>query len=351
MPVLNITTVASATVMGAQVYEEAVAGRAQSSLDAREPGWRVRRTVLRSITSTLPGTHRLPMGWVLSASAQQRRLVGRMIYPRGALTHRMKVGIPPSPERDVLTLHDVTPWKYPDEAPPPRAAKEEIARASAIITVSEFSADEIAELFGVPRPTVIPNGVDERLFFASPLEAGERATLGLSAGAYVLVARGATERKNLAAMASAWRSVRRARPDLTLVLSGPDHPRRTDLFRGLDGVRLVGRVPDVHMPGLLAGAESVVVPSLYEGFGLPALEGMAVGVPVVAASTSSLPEVVGDAGILVDPTGERIAEGILWATSGDPEVSRLAAAGREHARQFTWARSAEAHAALWSSLV
>jgi glycosyltransferase involved in cell wall biosynthesis len=275
--------------------------------------------------------------------------VGRLLYPRGAVVHRTNLELPPAPHLDVITLHDVVSWKFPDESPPVPAAAEEARRAAAVICVSAFSAAEAVDLLGIRDPHVVHNGVDPRYFEAAPLGEAELAALGVR-GPYLLTAGGVSRRKNLEGLAEAWPLVHQARPDLTLVLAGPEHPKRTKLFGGLDGVRLVGRVSDAQLAGLYAAASAVVVPSLYEGFGLPALEGMAAGVPVVAARTSSLPEVVGDGGVLVEPTTEGLVEGMLYAVSGDSEVARVAQVGRVRAREFTWERSAAGHAAVWASL-
>jgi glycosyltransferase involved in cell wall biosynthesis len=115
-------------------------------------------------------------------------------------------------------------------------------------------------------------------------------------------------------------------------------------------VRLVGRVTDDVLPGLYAAASVVVVPSLVEGFGLPALEGMAVGVPVVASNRSSLPEVVGDGGLLVDPTGAALAEGVLDVLAGGSDVETMARRGLQRARGFTWESSAQGHARVWRAV-
>ena len=261
----------------------------------------------------------------------------------------MNLELPPSPHADVVTLHDVVAWKFPDESAPVAAAAEELRRAAAIICVSAFSAGEAVDLLGVDPPHVVHNGVDERFFDATPASTEALRSLGI-ASPFVLTTGGASERKNLASLAEAWPIIHRARPDLTLVLTGPPHPRRTALFAGLPKVVMAGLVDAQLVPGLIAAADAVVVPSLYEGFGFPALEGMAVGTPVVAAETSSLPEVVGDGGLLVAPDARSLAEGVIDATSGDAEVGRMAARGRARADGFSWESSLQGHARVWASV-
>ena len=351
MSKLVLATFASSTVMGAQVYERAVSERAQEALDHTGHQWMVQHTIIRSLRSPLPGTQRLPVGMLMKAPSQVRQAMAAAVYPRADLVHRMTVGLPPAQGRDILTLHDIVPWLFSDEEAPPAAAAEELRRARAIVTPSHFSAGEIVDMFGVDDPVVIPNGYDRARFAAAqPLAREDLARLGI-AGPYVLVAGGASERKNLEGVAAAWPLIRKAFPDLTLLLAGPPHPRRTSLFASMEGVVLVGRVDDSVMPGLMAAAEAILVPSKYEGFGLPALEAMAVGVPVVAADASSLPEVVGPCGILVQPTGEGLAEGTVHAVARDSEVDRMVTAGLERAKAFSWERSAQAHAALWERLI
>lgn len=349
-PLVTIATIATSAPMGAEVYQNEIQSRAAASLlevDGRE--WRVRPVVVRSMRSTLPGNRRLPIGRVSNASASVRGVLGRVLYARGVVTHRMNLELPPAPSGDVITLHDIVAWRFPDESAPVPAAAEEARRAAAVICVSEFSAQEAVDLLRIRDPIVVHNGVDRRFFDAQPLDDVQRHRLGIEER-YVLHAGGAALRKNLEGLAEAWPIIHIARPDLQLVLAGPPHPRRTELFQRLPGTRLVGRLPDAVIPGLVAAATVVVVPSIYEGFGLPVLEAMAAGTPVVAAATSSLPEVAGGAAILVEPVGAAIADGVIAAASGDPAVAALIRTGRQRAQQFTWERSARAHARVWASI-
>lgn len=344
---LTIAHVASDSVLGAGTYQREILERAPEALAQVDP-WIVDRATVRSLRSPQPGNRRLPLGAISNAPPAVRRAVGRSLYRSGAVVHRMSLELPPAPI-DVVTLHDVVAWKFSDESPPVPAAIDELRKSAAIICVSTFSAEEAVETLGIDAPHVVHNGVDEAFLDAVPAPRATREALGIS-GPYIITTGGASERKNLAGLAAAWPRVRAARPYLQLVLTGPEHPRRSSLFAGLPGVRLTGLVGQALMPGLLAASEAVVVPSRYEGFGFPALEGMAVGVPVVAADSSSLPEVVGDGGLLVNPEARGIADGIIEATSDDPEVARMVARGRLRARQFSWERCLKGHASVWSAV-
>ncbi|MDT0186475.1 glycosyltransferase [Microbacterium sp. ARD31] len=336
--------------MGAQAYEDQVWRRSQACLDEFGVGrWNARRLVVRSLRSSLGGNRRLPLRAVAAAGESTRRALGRTLYAGSDVTHRMNLELPPAPRGDAVTLHDIVAWRFPDETAPVAAARHELQRADAVICVSEFTAQEATDFLGVHDVRVVPNGVDVRYFTAAPPDAMTREALGLPAR-YVLHAGGAALRKNLEGLAAAWPRVQVERPTLTLVLAGPAHPRRTALFARVRGTMLAGRILDEIMPTVVAGAEAVVVPSLYEGFGLPVLEAMAAGVPVVAAATSSLPEVAGGCAILTGTTGPEIAEGLLTATSGDSELRTLATRARAHADGFTWERSALEHARIWNAL-
>jgi glycosyltransferase involved in cell wall biosynthesis len=247
----------------------------------------------------------------------------------------------------VLVLHDAAALRHPDWYSPLYAAYQRALlpalarRARRVITVSEFSRAELAELLGLApeRVTVVPGGVDPRFGAASADEAAvstARAELELTQP-YVLCVASHTARKNLAALVPAARAL--APEGIEVVLAGGHRPQFAP-EAGLDGLRLLGAVDDALLPGLYGGAEAFALPSRYEGFGLPVLEAMAAGTPVVAAATSALPGTCGGAARLVPPTGEAFAEALTSLLGDAAERARLCVAGRERAAGFTWERTA-----------
>jgi glycosyltransferase involved in cell wall biosynthesis len=340
---LGLFTLASAVPMGQQVYEGEIVARAPAELG---PGWAVEHVAVRSMRSDLPGGTRVPGRLLGDAPPSVRRALGRYLYRGHDLVHRFDLRLPPAPRTEVLTVHDVVPWRFDDEGTAPSDSAASARRAAVVVCPSRFAADEVGSVLGVERVVVIHNGVDPRFFVAEPLSERALTDLGVRRP-FVVHAGGSTRRKNLDGLAEAWPLVRAACPETGLVLMGPPDERRDRLFEPLPGTVLVGRVDEGTATGLLAAASVVVVPSRYEGFGLPALEGMAAGVPVVAARRAALPEVCGDAAYLVEPDGPGLAEGVVAALTDERTTATQVAKGRQRAAGFTWEASAAAHAALW----
>ena len=256
----------------------------------------------------------------------------------------------------VVTIHDVVPLDHPEWLNPrfakwyqfltPRLAR----RVRHIITISEFTRQRIQYHMRVPREkiSVIPNGVDVRfnLQAASSLESLHTA-LGLPYRSYVLYVGSLEPRKNLKGLIEAWRRLQDQLPDdLWLVICGAKGPSR--IYADQDDqadlpprVHFTGHVPDHLMPVLYARAEFFVYPSVYEGFGLPPLEAMACGVPVITGNRTALPEVVGEAGYTIDPGDtDEIAEAILRLADDTALRQDLALAGMKRSYAFSWEATA-----------
>lgn len=337
-----VATASSSMAMGQGMFETNLIGRLGSWSPSK---WEVVHRSVRSWRSPGTGGVRLPLRLVTGAPLPAQRVIGRLVYGPAEVVHRLDLRTPPRGRPEVLTVHDLAPLHFDDEGQLPVGWRRSIACADVVTTGSDHMAAEIASQCGGVRPVVIPHGFDPELLVHDTLSVDELRGLGIR-GPFVLHAGGATVRKNLEGLSAAWRAVSARHRDVQMVLCGPPHPRRDQLFGGLERCLLLGRVPRSTMVGLLRAATVVVVPSLYEGFGLPVLEAMVVGSAVVAARRSSLPEVCGPDGILVDPDADGIAGGIDQCLTDPPALDTLARA-QSRAIGFTWERAAAAYVAIY----
>jgi len=259
----------------------------------------------------------------------------------------------------VTTVHDLSWMHYPQYHPRERV---EIMRrrmprsleiADAVITDSEFVRDEVIRTFSVDpaRVHAIALGVDEAFV---PYDAEQTrvalAGLGLEHGRYLLALATLEPRKNLARLLDAYEQLDATlRKQYPLVLAGSKGWHADRLAQRIDGLaargeaRRLGYVPEELLPQLLAGARAMAFPSIYEGFGLPPLEAMAAGVPVVASSASSIPEVTGEAALLVAPEDtDGLRQALDRALTDAEWRDEAIALGLQRARQFSWRRCVDA---------
>jgi glycosyltransferase involved in cell wall biosynthesis len=289
----------------------------------------------------------LPVEWLLSAPID--------------LFHSPDFVLPPlRTARGILTVHDLAFLMRPECADARlRAYLEEVVprsvrRADYIIADSENTRNDLVVLLGVPpsQVSVVPGGVEERFTpVTDPARLAEaRQRMGVGDAPFVLAVGLLEPRKNLARLMDAFAIVksRDGRADLKLVLAGGrgwlvegilDHHAASQVR---DDILLPGFVPDDLLPAIYSAASVFAFPSLYEGFGLPLLEAMACGTPVVASQTSCLPEVAEGAALLVDPNNvEGLATALEQALSDDGLRADLQQRGRERAAVYTWRRAAE----------
>ena len=266
---------------------------------------------------------------------------------------------PLTSQNQVVTIHDLCVIDHPEWYDPKFSAwyrfllPRLVERVIKVITDSDYSRDRILELFSLQKDRVvaIPLGVDSR-FRPTPQEYIDvvRSKYGIEKD-YLAVIGSLQPRKNLARLFQAWKQIHPNYKSLQLVVvGGTGHTFRDAGFRELPrGVNLTGYIKDTDLPMIYSGALAFVLPSLYEGFGLPLLEAMACGTPVICSNTTSLPEVVANAGILVDPYDPKaIAYGIQQMVEDHKLRNEFHQLGLNRAKQFTWEKTSDE---IWKVLL
>jgi len=288
------------------------------------------------------------------------RFAWRLLRDRLDLFHATHYVIPPlARARAVVTIHDIIHVLYPQFLPN-RAAlfyarvmiRRALKRADRILTVSYNSKRDLVDYFGISpaRIEVVYNGVAGR--FDPETARADRDRVSGKYGLprpYLLFLGGEKPHKNVRNVLRAFAEARRQKAlPHALVLAGPmpkNRSRVEALISALDlDQRVVrpGVIPEEDLPGLFAGADAFIYPTLYEGFGLPVVEAMACGVPVLTSSTSALQEIAGGYAYLVDPIDvDAIARGIVDLATDPKRRQEFAELGKRRARDFSWDRAAE----------
>jgi alpha-1,3-rhamnosyl/mannosyltransferase len=272
----------------------------------------------------------------------------------------------------VITACDLSVLLYPESHPPQRVAWFErgflpaVKRARRVITISHHVKQEIVDRLGVnpSRIDVTYLAADDR-FRPAPAEAVQRVLQSRGLPARYLLTVGTVEpRKNLATLLTAYarlpEDIREAHPLVIVGMQGwvgdsshyGDIAALAERLRLAEKVIFAGYLPDEELPAVYSGAAAFVFPSLYEGFGLPPLEAMACGTPVVSSNAASLPEVVGDAAVLFDPeSAEALTAALERLLTHQADADALVARGIEQARRFSWERCARETLASYEAAV
>ncbi len=269
----------------------------------------------------------------------------------------------------VLTVHDLMYTRHPEWLPTQRARwywgtwiPLTARRATAVITDSDYTKRDLVELAHVlpDRVHVVPLALDP-LFLTPPSDDQVRTSASRLVGEapYLLYVGSVDGRKDWRTLLQAYALVRTRMPEVRLVIAGHIIQGRSQIHEHIqacnvaDSVLCLGHVPDSELTRLYAGASIFVYPSWFEGFGLPLLEAMAMGVPVISYRTSSIPEVVGDAAILIDPPFdyENLACAMEQVLTDRLFRSGLVEKGSRRVKQFSWDRAAEETMAVYERCI
>jgi alpha-1,3-rhamnosyl/mannosyltransferase len=274
------------------------------------------------------------------------------------LTGLAPIGRGAGPAAVVVTIHDLISLVGVKSNDPVDTfvqrhwLRRALRHADAVVSVSDSTSRDIRKHLAVPddRLHVVPHGVSDEFH---PRDRAEVASVLCKYGVrapYVLTVGAGAERKNIRRLENAFASIRSVHPDLSLAITG-----RTEAAlpgESQAGIMPLGYVDRDDLPALYSGAAVFAFPSLYEGFGLPVLEAMACGTPIVCGDGSSLPEVAGDAAVTVDVSSvEAIADGLLRVLSDDELCADLSKLGRERSGRFTWRACAEGTLDVYRSVM
>jgi len=319
------------------------------------------REVNNAIKRFLPNPH------VVTRFLKQSR------FSKGARAHRINLYHEPAflafrfNGPSVVTVHDISWVRHPETHPADRVREmnrimpKVVQHATHIVVDSEFVREEVMSYYGVApdRVTTVLLGVSPEFI---PLNERQCAPaldqFGLQFGQYQLAVGTLEPRKNLSTVIAAFSqlpdNIRRRFPLVIAGMNGWGMERFSDNLRHMiskQEVRMLGYVAQQDLPALYSGARLFVYPSLYEGFGLPPLEAMACGVPVIASRRASLPEVVGDAGLLVEPLDDDTIAAHMRALIDDDALhAALGEAGRLRAQTFTWRKFAHETIAVYKKV-
>ncbi|HET9140904.1 glycosyltransferase family 1 protein [Actinophytocola sp.] len=332
-----------------------------AALAATAPaGWRVagvtawHSDVARAAVAGVAGPRRLPLPRRGLAAAWER---GLPLWPGGTSVHAPTPLAPPGPRRGrrlVVTVHDAVPFTHPETLTARGASwhRTMIARATrcadAVVVPTAAVAAELRRHAPGPAPVhVVPHGVPAALLAEpDPAQAARVAERLALPERYVLAVGTIEPRKGLDVLVEAMAGA--GAPDLPVVVAGPPGWGGVNLVaiaerHGLprERLRLLGRITDAELAVVLRRAGVLAVPSRAEGFGLPVLEAMAVGVPVVHSDAPALVEVAGDTTV-VTPYGDAAAMTVALRHSVDGDTAQLITRARRRAAEFTWSRAAEA---------
>ena len=321
----------------------------------------LRRTLRHWVRDHVPQAYPLHRAWTAWRFQQGARALGPALY------HEPNFLALPFDGPLVLTVHDLSWIRHPETHPALRVRQlhrhfqNSLERADRIITVSQFVRKELIEVFGTAADRIIPIGLGAELACQPRPSAQTQSTLSLlnlRHGQYLLALGTLEPRKNPQTLLRAYAALPAAlRDNYPLVWVGMPgwgdavYPEAEALERA-GQLRWTGYLSRDRVLDVLAGARLLAYPSLYEGFGLPVLEAMQAGVPVVTSRVSSLPEVAGDAALLVDPLDpQALREGLSALLEDENLRAQCIARGLQRSRLFGWNQTVRQTLAVYRSVL